>query len=455
MEDWLRSSVVNSLDGLYGAASTEVDEMVSRMDLTNADEAAFRAEVAALQEMPTTVEGWLGGLGLVTQLSAVESFFKASVNGTLEGLETLAPSAIPGAVGAMGLDASQEAQFRAALSALQAAAPGSVNATSIEEWLVLPDSGLQGIDSAALEAYLVGAAGELKSIQGLSAASLEELVSSLGFGDATAEAEFRFAVAELQSAPATISDWMNTVGLSGNVTSYSAQLEGYLVEKATSIAGIHDLSAAALGDLLASAGLDVRAKAVLNSAIEALDDPARVFGGAFNSTIDLVDDLMNSTAIEFLKNIDSFLCNFQDDQVCDEPLRCPYLTDTNDCDREALAENVMDAYVAAVRKSSPDLAEVAAALSDNYHDSCPRIQPIEKCGGCVGTSTPQSCTPGGVGYQTPEQLCRAVQAAERLYDAQVFCAKDNFWKTGVNFFVSNPRTSSSPRPHLILTSSSP
>ena len=106
-----------------------------------------------------------------------------------------------------------------------------------------------------------------------------------------------------------------------------------------------------LASMFAALDFDPRDKAVVNSAIESLSEPERVFGGAINSTIDMVGDVINTTAaLEWLAGIElgKILYGFQDDQVCDEPLRCPYFTDTNDC-TESLAENAMDAYAAAVR----------------------------------------------------------------------------------------------------------
>eukprot|EP01043_Picozoa_sp_COSAG02_P089068 COSAG02_NODE_26086_length_641_cov_1.053506_1_plen_142_part_10 len=134
--------MLDSLNVLRSAESDTIDGMVATMRLSDSAEVEFRANLEVLQQAPTSLEGWLDSLSLplgadssqVQLLSAMQEYLRTTrFDDTLAGLHEMNPSAVPGALTAMGLDASQKAQFRVALSELQTSP--SPHSTELETFL--------------------------------------------------------------------------------------------------------------------------------------------------------------------------------------------------------------------------------------------------------------------------------------------------------------------------------
>ena len=86
VESYLRTSVLDSLNVLQSAGSVTIDGMVASMELSDSEEAEFRANLEALQQAPTSLEGWLDSFSLplgddssqVLLLSAVQDFLRTA-----------------------------------------------------------------------------------------------------------------------------------------------------------------------------------------------------------------------------------------------------------------------------------------------------------------------------------------------------------------------------------------
>jgi Ca2+-binding EF-hand superfamily protein len=387
----------------------------------------------------TSVRAWLQQYGLQGEASTVEAYIgQAAVNG-LSALRAADAAQLLAAL--PDVDASTRAKLQTSLSQLQTAP------TTIKDWMAglglagatdrvnaFLNSAPAGVQASQAAAAAASAGGVVfDEIDSLRTVDKEELLRSISL-DAASEAQLRAALGTLQAAPSSVEAWLVAQGLHN----HQAAVEGYLKQNAATLQKIEAMSVSTVDSMLASLQFDTERQQRFKSAMFALRQsgsaalakaPQIIWDQAQHAA-----EAVRASTTRWLSGLDSKLCKFQHDGVCDEPLRCPLLTDSLDCDAEERGHNVMGAYSAYLRrKSTPHLASIAAAISDDYHVSCPYVRATEACGGCVASSNASSCAPGGTGMYTSVELCRRVRRSEKLHTVARWCDRDIYrdpWDLG-------------------------
>ena len=367
----------------------------------------------------STVSDWLLEFGLQDQATAVEAYLTAY---SVDGLSSLRRTDV-GELTAMlpEMNVTARAALQASLTALQAT-PGAVED-------LLSGLSLTNTTSAVL-AFLESSMGPVATVDldGLYDVDIDALLTHLQL-DVSSNTKLRAALTTLQAGPRTVEKWLAANGLAEEIE----VVEEYLAQAATSLEAIQTMPSQLFDSMLDTLGgvdFDASLKKDFKSAMFALTHTAT---GLVGSGVDelLRDSRWASEAAQasttrWLSKLESQLCLYQEDQVCDEPWRCPLFTDTTDCNADQRGENVMGAYSAFLRrKTSPQLASIATAISSNYHATCPYTRPVEQCGGCNRSAQTnvltQGCAPGLPGFPTETELCQRVQSSQQLHGVNMWC----------------------------------
>lgn len=368
--------------------------------------------------MSGTVAEWLHAFGLEANVaSAVEDFVEQAAVQGVSWLQTV--DSVQLLEHFSDVNATAYDSLQASLQELKAAPQ------TVEGWLT--QLGLQE-QSAAVEAFLASAAEDmyisaedtaavlLGEMDSLRAVDVETMLLSLDLNNATKD-RLRGELATLQAGPKTVEQWLVAHGLS----EHTVLIETYLKDTARSLTNIQSILPEDFDQMTDVLGFDVNAKEKFESARFALQQT--VASGYVPSDL-LKDPLVVGAAMlasttQWLASLQSKVCPFQSDGVCDEPSRCPVTTDAADCEPQYRDKHTMDAYVAFLRrKATPKLGSIAAAISHSYRTACPLVRPAEMCGGCTGD---MACATDTVGYPTDASLCREVRKTKRLHEIADWC----------------------------------
>eukprot|EP01052_Picozoa_sp_SAG31_P000980 SAG31_NODE_31_length_32474_cov_18.308139_4_plen_1247_part_00 len=476
VEAFLANSSASSLDALRTATAADVEQMISEMsfDSTSAQD-AFRDAVAQLQQSPLTVDDWISSLRL-------DVSFNASLFDSLDYIRARTPTEVTQMILALELNSSAGDAFRLAVRDLQEAP------TTIEEWFSgVRISGSSLEDHALAIGQILGTAttDTLDTLRTATADDVEQMISEMSFDSTSAQDAFRDAVAQLQQSPLTVDDWISSLRLdvSFNASLFDSldyirartptevtqmilalelnssagdafrlavrdlqeapttikswlrgldtlqrvgEIESYFATTATTLGALHRMSSSKLDEMFRSMRLAEGVERELRSAIEMLRATPAYLGAPMNLSVNWLADISYASSVWF-KSLDSKLCKFQNDNSCDEPLRCPILTDSVDCDAAAREKNVLVAYSRSLSKHSSILGSIAVGLSENYHGACLQARAYEMCGGCLNEGVNRSyCAPGAPGFPTAEDLCRRVQLQGKLHETEEWCDFKNF-----------------------------